>query len=446
MRDDTIVALASGAGLSGIAVLRVSGPQAAAAWQALAGREPSPPRHLARVRLVDPVSGEALDDGLAVWFPGPHSYTGEDVSEFHIHGGRAVVAAVIEALQSLPGCRLAEAGEFTRRAFEAGKMDLTAAEGLADLIDSDTQAQRRQALRQLRGELGALYEEWRARLVSAMAHLEATIDFSDEELPPQLVAEVAAEVASVSGAIAGHLADGRRGERLRGGVHVAILGPPNAGKSSLLNYLAGRDAAIVSETAGTTRDIIEVQLDLGGYPAVVADTAGLRAGGDAIEREGVRRAQRRAGEVDLKVLLFDGALWPAIDPEVAELLGEDCLVVLNKSDLGLAPDAIEIGGQRALAISVKTGAGMDALLARLSAEVAARCDVAAAPAITRARHRQALEDCHGALARFEQARAGGVELAAEELRLAARALGRITGRVGVEDVLDVVFRDFCIGK
>ena len=452
MRDDTIVALASGAGLSGIAVLRVSGPQAAETWRALAGRAPAAARRLTRVGLVDPVSGEALDDALAVWFPGPHSYTGEDVTEFHIHGGRAVVAAVIEALQSLPGCRLAEAGEFTRRAFEADKMDLTAAEGLADLIESDTQAQRRQALRQLRGDLGALYEDWRGRLVRAMAHLEATIDFSDEELPPQLTAEVRAEAASVATAIAGHLADGRRGERLRGGLQVAIVGPPNAGKSSLLNYLARRDAAIVAETPGTTRDIVEVQLDLRGYPLVVADTAGLRAGGDPIEREGVRRAQRRAGEVDLKLVLFDGAIWPALDPASAALLDEECLIAVNKSDLGLlpeardAPHAIDVNGRPALAISVKTGAGMDALMARLTDEVAARCDVAAAPLITRARHRQALEDCQAALSRFEQASGSGVELAAEELRLAARALGRITGRVGVEDVLDMVFRDFCIGK
>jgi tRNA modification GTPase len=446
MRDDTIVALASGAGLSGIAVLRVSGSRAAEAWRALSGRALSPARHLVRVGLVDPVSGEALDDALAVWFPGPNSFTGEDVTEFHIHGGRAVVAAVIDALQSLPGCRLAEAGEFTRRAFEAGKMDLTAAEGLADLIDSDTQAQRRQALRQLRGDLGAVYDEWRGRLVSAMAHLEATIDFSDEELPPRLAAEVRAEAASVATAIASHLADGRRGERLRGGVQVAIVGPPNAGKSSLLNYLAQRDAAIVSESAGTTRDIIEVRLDLGGYPLVVADTAGLRAGGDPIEREGVRRAERRAGEVDLKVVLFDGSVWPEIDTLSAALVDDNAMAVVNKSDLGRVPDTIEVDGRRALAISIITGAGMDDFLARLTEEVAARCDVAAAPLITRARHREALEDCQVALARFDDTADTGVELAAEDLRLAVRALGRITGRVGVEDVLDVVFRDFCIGK
>ncbi len=444
MKTETIFARASGAGRAGIAVIRVSGPGTGDALRRLCGRDPPPPRRATLVCIKDPGGGEALDEGLALWFPGPASYTGEDMAELHVHGGPVVVSAVLEALAACPGLRSAEPGEFTRRAFENGKLDLTAAEGLADLINAETEAQRRQALRQMQGELGRLYESWRQRLLGALAHMEATIDFSDEDLPSGIDQAARRTVAGLQSEIAGHLGDDRRGERLRDGVHLAIIGPPNAGKSSLLNLLARRDAAIVSHTAGTTRDVIEVYLDLGGYPAMVADTAGLREGLDGVEMEGVRRARQRARDADLRLAVFDRETWPRVDPHTAELVDEDTIVLINKVDLGAPAPPLEVNGRPALGISVLTGAGIDAMLAELQAEVAKRCLVSASPALTRARHREALEECRQALGRFLGAPAP--ELAAEDLRLAARALGRITGRLGVEDMLDVIFRDFCIGK
>jgi tRNA modification GTPase len=444
VKAETIFALASAPGRAGVAVMRLSGPEAGAALVRLAGALP-PPRRAGRRRFVDPRTGEAIDDGLALFFPAPNSFTGEDVAELHIHGSRAVIAALIEALGALPGLRLAEPGEFTRRAFEHGKLDLTAAEGLADLVAAETAAQRRQALRQLEGALGRLYEDWRARLLRALAHLEAAIDFPEEDLPEGLSEEVRESAATLRAEIARHLADGHRGERMKDGVAVAIIGPPNAGKSSLMNALAQRDVAITSAVAGTTRDVIEVALDLGGYPIVLADTAGLRESGDSIEEEGVRRARARAAAADLRLLVLDAtAPIPALAPA---LLDGDTIVILNKVDLGVgdggeAADRLGIGP--ALRLSVLTGLGMGELLARLQQEVGARFALGDAPLLTRARHRAALEGCVEALDRFADQPA--VELAAEDLRLATQALGRITGRVDVEDMLDVIFREFCIGK
>ncbi|MDP6786638.1 MAG: tRNA uridine-5-carboxymethylaminomethyl(34) synthesis GTPase MnmE [Rhodospirillales bacterium] len=443
MSPDTIFAPSTGAGPAGVCVIRLSGPGAAAALRRLTGTLTAP-RRLVRARVTDGASGEVIDDGLAVWMPGPASYTGEDTAELHVHGGRATVAAVLDALAACPGLRPAEAGEFTRRAFENGKMDLTAAEGLADLVAAETAAQRRQALRQLGGDLGRLYENWRHKLLAALAHQEATIDFSDEDLPEEIDTKVRLEVAALDCRIADHLADGGVGERLRAGTQVVIMGPPNVGKSSLLNLLAGLDAAIVSDSAGTTRDVIEVHMDLGGYPVTVADTAGLGDSDDEVEREGVRRARRRAGDADLKLAVFDAPSWPDVDDETAGLVDADTVVAINKADLAMPKPPLSIGGRPAHAVSVLTGDGVDALVAALEDEVAAHWSVSAQPLLTRQRHRQALEECRAGLGRFLAADAP--ELAAEDLRLAARALGRITGRVGVEDMLDIIFRDFCIGK
>jgi tRNA modification GTPase len=446
----TIFALASGGGRAGVAVIRVSGPLAGAALAGMMGKggksSDTLPRRAVYTPLYDPEGGDGLDDGLVIWFPGPASFTGEDVAEFHVHGGPAVIAGVLEALSRMEGLRLAEPGEFTRRAFENGKMDLTAAEGLADLIEAETAAQRKQALRQLEGELGRVYEAWRERLLSALSHSEAAIDFSDEDLPDTIVAAAAAEIASLEQEIVAHLTDKRRGERLRDGCLIAIIGPPNAGKSSLLNCLARRDAAIVSEVAGTTRDVIEVHLDLGGYPVTVADTAGLRDGGDAIEVEGIRRARRKAEDSDLRLAVFDGVAWPDADPSTLGLVDVDTLVVINKCDLAKPTPPLEVAGQPALAVSALTGDGIDTLLAAAAERVGAMMDVGGSPALTRTRHREALEECRDALARYLGGPGLSPELAAEDLRLAARALGRITGRVDVDDILDVIFRDFCIGK
>lgn len=445
----TIYALASGAGRAGVAVVRVSGAGAGGALEQLTRKALPQPRLATLVRLADPRTHETLDDALVLWFPGPASFTGEDVAELHLHGGIAVVDGVLGALSSMEGVRLAEAGEFTRRAFENAKLDLTQVEGLADLIEAETEAQRRQALRQAEGELGRLYDGWRESLVRALAHFEAELDFSDEELPEDLHRAVIDGVRELHKSIQVHLRDGRQGERLRGGVRLAIIGPPNAGKSSLMNALARREAAIVSDIAGTTRDVVEVHLNLGGYPLLVADTAGLRESGDQIEQEGVRRAKAWAQGADLKLAVFDGTALPDLDAETLALLDGQTLVAVNKADAAQGVPS-DLEGHRVWSLSVKTGAGLDDLLAELGSKVARRCQIPLdGPAPTRARHRESLVRTEAALARFlarDNAQHVGAELEAEDLRLAARELGRITGRVDVEDLLDVIFRDFCIGK
>lgn len=440
---DTIFAPATAPGQAGVAVIRVSGPGAAAAAADLTGSAVPPPRS-AVLRTLRGPDGDVIDRGLVLWFPGPNSFTGEDVVEFQVHGGRAVAAALADALIARTPVRPAAPGEFTRRAFLNGRLDLTEAEGLADLVAAETAAQRRQALRQMSGSLGRLYETWRTDLISLLAHAEADIDFPDEDLPDGLAATVRPRVIELRDRIAAHLDDGQRGERLRDGLYVVIVGPPNAGKSSLLNALARRDAAIVSTIAGTTRDVIEVHLDIGGYPVLLADTAGLRRAADAIEGEGVRRALARAAQADLKIVLADATGAGAAGAEVAELIDADSLVALNKVDLAPAAGPVAVAGHPALPISVKTGSGMTTFLSTLEDMVASRLDAGGAPMLTRARHRAALEECHAALQRAVGADA--TELVAEDLRLAARGLGRITGRVDVEDILDVVFADFCIGK
>jgi len=383
-----------------------------------------------------------IDRGLAVWFEAPNSETGEMMAELHLHGGRAVVNAALAALGRLGFCRMAEPGEFTRRAFEHGKLDLTRAEAIADLVAAETDQQRRQALQQMAGALHRLYEDWRTLGLRTLAHLEAAIDFPDEDLPPGIANEVRAGITELQGEIAAHL-DDRRGERLREGLHIAIIGPPNAGKSSLLNLLARRDAAIVSETAGTTRDVIEVHLDLGGWPVVLADTAGLREAGDAIEQEGVRRAKARAASADLRLLVLDASAdWKSAMRDLVagteRWNAAHDIVVVNKVDLAA------IDGVGVVSLSAKSGAGLPELLARLEHSAGLLMEEGAAPPLTRARHREALMDAHAALGRAMVA--PEVALAAEDLRLAMRALGRITGTVRIDELLDVIFRDFCIGK
>ncbi len=439
-----------------LSVIRLSGPRAPdvlvflteprAFERGHSARDPAlpEPRRMVVRTIYDPLSGEAIDRGLAVWFEAPHSETGEMMAELHLHGGRAVVSAALEAIGRLGLCRLAEPGEFTRRAFEHGKLDLTEAEGIADLVASETEQQRRLALQQMDGALHRLYEDWRTLGLATLAHLEAAIDFPDEDLPPGIAARVREGVVQLQTEIGAHLGD-RRGERLREGVHIAIIGPPNAGKSSLLNLLARRDAAIVSETAGTTRDVIEVHLDLGGWPVVLADTAGLRESRDAIEQEGVRRARARASTADLRVLVLDASGdWQGARRNLVaatENWNEACdIVVVNKVDLAAPEAATDI-----VALSARSGAGLPALLTRLERSAGVLMEEgAAAPPLTRARHREALSEAHAALGRALLA--SEVALAAEDLRLALRAIGRITGTVRVEELLDVIFRDFCIGK
>jgi tRNA modification GTPase len=437
---DTICALSSGQGRAGVAVIRISGASAGSALRGLCGPLP-PPRHASLRKITDPRSGELLDRGLVVWLAAPATLTGEDVAELHVHGGRAVVARVIGALLAMNHVRLAEPGEFARRAFENGKLDLTEAEGLADLINAETEAQARQALAQAEGGARALAESWREDLLKAQALAEAGLDFADEaDVAADAAVQADAIVAKLLASISAHLKD-RRGERLRDGYRVVIAGPPNVGKSSLLNALARRDVAIVSEEAGTTRDAIEVHLDLGGLPVIVTDTAGLRRAEGAIEAEGIRRTLARVEEADLVLWLVDASATPS-SSEAAPALPEAVarLTVLNKIDL--APAARMPEG---VAISAKTGEGIAALVTRLS-ELAGEGMSQGEPAvITRARHRAELEAACEALGRYRCER-GGPELKAEELRVAARHLGRLTGRSDVEEVLGAIFSEFCIGK
>jgi len=420
-------------------VIRISGPKAGDALRALCG-PPPPPRQASLRKVKDPRSGEVLDRGLALWLPGPASFTGEDIAELHSHGGRAVVGRVIDALLSLKGLRLAEPGEYARRAFENGRLDLTEVEGLADLIAAETEAQARQAIAQAEGGARALYETWREELVKAQALAEAGLDFADEaDVAAGAAVEADASVAKLLGAMSKHLAD-RRGERLRDGFRVVIAGPPNVGKSSLLNALARRDVAIVSEEAGTTRDVIEVHLDLRGLPVIVTDTAGIRDAQGAVEAEGVRRALARVGDADLVLWMVD-ATDPQWEPKSPDILANAVHIrVLNKVD---RVKSLHIAD--GVALSALTGAGV-AELVEILAKRAEEGLAAGEPAvITRARHRAELEAAAEALARFREER-GGPEIKAEELRIAARHLGRLTGRIDVEEVLGAIFSEFCIGK
>jgi len=450
----TIFALSSGRPPAAIAVVRVSGPRVGAALEKLIGRVPEP-RQATLVRVRDPATGEAIDEALVLWFPAPRSETGEDVAELQLHGGHAVIAGVLDALGRIEGCRPAEAGEFTRRAFENGRLDLTAVEGLADLIAAETEVQRRQAFRQLKGLIGDRAEAWRRALIEAQALVEARIDFSDEADVPENLVDAALHAAQqLRSEIAAALADGGRGERLRDGLVVAIAGPPNAGKSTLLNRLARREAAIVSPYPGTTRDVIEVHFDLGGYPVTVLDTAGIRDSADPVEQEGVRRARAGAARADLVLWVTDvSAAGLTVDNSSRSVSKSDTWLIQNKIDLVMDKLCIscesesDISSPTTFPISAATGAGMDALLAALTAFAQNYFSATEPALVTRARHRRALEDTVAALDRALAERGcGREELIAEELRAAATTLGRLTGRVDVEDILDVIFRDFCIGK
>lgn len=452
MSTETIYAPATPMGRSGVAVIRVSGENVRASLAALAGGEDRipPPRQAAVRILKDADGGRVIDEALVLYFKAPASFTGEDVAEYHLHGGVAVIQHMLSALSKQPGHRMALPGEFTRRAFENGKMDLTAAEAVADLIDAQSQLQKAQALTQYGGALFDLYEGWRDRLMRMLAHLEADIEFPDEDLPEGILPAMLPEIQGLAQNIEGHLSDNRRGERLRDGIRIAVIGAPNAGKSSLVNLVAQRDVAIVSAQEGTTRDIIDVPLDLQGYPVILSDTAGLRPedigqdGQDSVESEGIRRALKLAEEADIRMLVFDAARLPELNAHTKALIDERALLVLNKAELaGAMPE--DLDGHPYVAVSAKTGAGIDALLAAITGRVADMVGRSEAPSLTRRRHREAAAACLDCLHRAGTPQSLP-ELVAEDLRLAARHLGRITGRVDVEDLLDVVFNDFCIGK
>jgi tRNA modification GTPase len=485
MARDTIFALSSGRGVSAVAVIRISGPRAGEALQILAGRLPAP--RMAAFATIRTIEKDEIDEALVLWFPAPNSETGEDVAELQIHGGRATVAATLAALGQLKGLRLAEPGEFTRRAFENGKLNLTEVEGLADLVMAETEAQRRQALLHLKGLLGERAEAWRGRLIGALALVEARIDFSDEaDVPEDLLTPARRIAADLADEIAKVLDDGRRGERLREGLVVAIAGPPNAGKSTLLNRIARREAAIVSPYAGTTRDVIEVHLDLEGQPVTLLDTAGIRPTDDPVELEGVRRAKERASAADLVLWVVDAGaarseadrpdlrsaapVWivenkldllaagakAKIEDEASSsepMINDSLTVFINnpetigKSEPQFSKTEYKFETSGRFRLSAETGAGIERLLTALASKAADALGGGEPALLTRERQRSALEASLAALRRaVAEPAASREDLMAEELRLAGAALGRLLGRIDVEDVLDVIFRDFCNGQ
>ncbi|KAI9595842.1 hypothetical protein BDF19DRAFT_471266 [Syncephalis fuscata] len=469
---DTVYALSSGASKAGVAVIRVSGPEANKVIETIGGRASVEPRKAIFCKLRHPTTKELLDRSLLLWFPRPKSFTGEDTVELHVHGGNAVMSGVLDALSTLKQFRVAERGEFAQRAFENNKLDLTEIEGLADLINAETEAQRRLALRQAGGALRSQLDQWRQRIIESQALIEAIIDFGEDEgIEEGIYEQVTVKVQNMMDAIRKQLDDHRRGEILRAGIHLTIFGPPNAGKSSLLNLLARRQAAIVSPIPGTTRDIVECTINIGGYPLVVGDTAGLRVSNDTIEMEGIRRAHERITSGDIKLCLLDitdmhkqmqkAAL--SIDKIVMEAISSDTIILLNKSDLLLENNVEQITQecQAILAtrlplenihvISCQTESGISKFFLWFQRYLASRFDINAGNniLITQARH-VILLGWHPLpmviLTSVIEKSPHDIVLAAEDLRHAAHALGRITGRVDVEEVLDVIFREFCIGK
>ncbi len=433
--QDTIYALSSGAGKGGVAVIRVSGKKVLEVVHCLTRIENPKPRYAYFTEIKS--DGIVLDKPLMIYFKGPYSFTGEDVVEFHVHGGRGVINAVMGAIGKIDGCRPAEPGEYSRRAVVAGKMDLTKAEGLMDLIDAETELQRAQAFSQMDGNLSALYEGWRADLKHHMAYLEAFIDFPEEEIPQENLDKIDLQINKLINDIKAHLDDKKIGQRLREGFLVAIVGVPNVGKSSLINALTKKDVAIVSQTAGTTRDVVEAHLDVAGFPVILADTAGLREGTEEIESEGIRRAVKKASDADLILHVLDAKNYPHVDKLPDELANKHILTLWNKVD--------EVSREiKEDVISAKTGDGIDALWDKIKSVLSDSLAMAQNGVITRERYRIALKECQKALE--NSLNAPELELKAEDLRMANRALGRITGVIDADELLDVIFRDFCIGK
>ncbi len=444
MLDDqkTIFALATPAGKSGVAIIRISGPDALNCLQHITVTDTLQPRKAYLRNLINLTTNQIIDKAVILTFPAPHSFTGEDIVELHIHGSRAVINILIKLLSNITNFRLANPGEFAKRAFLNGKMDLTSAEGLADLIDAETLVQQQQAMRQMQGELAKLYDHWKHSLIHVLALIEAYLDFPEDDIPEAVIEQVNNEVLSLKQAIANHLNDQHKGEILRRGIYVAILGAPNVGKSSLLNHLAKRDVAIVSNIAGTTRDVIEVNLDLAGYPVTIADTAGIRESQDIIEQEGISRALKKAADADIKIIILSADDSDSFSEEISSIIDKNTIIVLNKIDKDRTIKLPNLNN--IVEISVNKNIGLDLLLQRLSLLIEKEFSPSVDPLITRERHRQYLNNCYEALCCFSLD--NHLELACEDLRLAARALGQIVGIIDVETILDEIFINFCIGK
>ena len=442
----TIYALSSGPGISGIAVVRVSGKDTSEVIKQIT-REDLPSPRVATLKKFNKIdTNELIDEGVIIWFPGPNSYTGEDLAEFHVHGSRAVIGALHSSISKIKNCRLAEPGEFTKIAFQNGKINLLKAESIADLVSSETEIQRKQAIKIMSGKSSDQFNSWREKLLKILSHVEAKIDFPDEDLPKDILSEIQKTSDQVSSEIEKILDDQKVGERIREGFKIAIVGPINAGKSSLLNYLSKRDVAIVSEIAGTTRDVIETHLNLDGYPVVVSDTAGIRDSKNEIEKKGIKLALNRAEDADLKLVIID-ANNVDFTGVLKDLVDENAILVVNKSDLLNGKLNEKLKKHDHILISIKNNSNLDKLILKIKSKLENKFLSHGDILITRERHRQHLEQCINHLKNFKN-KNGNEEFdkAAEDLRLATRHLGMIVGKVDVEEILGSIFNDFCIGK
>ena len=442
----TIYALSSGPGISGIAVVRVSGKDTSEVIKQITREDLPSPRVAALKKFNKIDTNELIDEGVIIWFPGPNSYTGEDLAEFHVHGSRAVISALHSSISKIKNCRLAEPGEFTKIAFQNGKINLLKAESIADLVSSETEIQRKQAIKIMSGKSSDQFNSWREKLLKILSHIEAKIDFPDEDLPKDILSEIQKTSDQVSSEIKKILDDQKVGERIREGFKIAIVGPINAGKSSLLNYLSKRDVAIVSEIAGTTRDVIETHLNLDGYPVVVSDTAGIRDSKNEIEKKGIKLALNRAEDADLKLVIID-AKNVDFTGVLKDLVDENAILVVNKSDLLNGKLNEKLKKHDHILISIKNNSNLDKLILKIKSKLENKFLSHGDILITRERHRQHLEQCINHLQNFKN-KNGSEEFdkAAEDLRLATRHLGMIVGKVDVEEILGSIFNDFCIGK
>ncbi len=442
----TIYALSTGPGISGVAVIRVSGENTIEVIKRLTGASPPSPR-VATLKKFNKNGGkELIDEGVIIWFPAPNSYTGEDLAEFHVHGSRAVVNAMHSAISKVKNCRLAEPGEFTKRAFQNGRINLLKAESIGDLISAETEIQRKQALKIMGGKSSNRFNSWRDKLLKILSHIEAKIDFPEENLPKNIINEIQETSKGVLNEIKKTLNDQKVGERIREGFKIAILGPPNSGKSSLLNYLSKRDVAIVSEIAGTTRDVIETHLNLDGYPVIVSDTAGIRSSKNEIERKGIKIALKRAEDADLKLVIVS-ARNVDFTSVLKKLLTKNAILVVNKSDLIKGKLNSKFKKYDNVLISIKKDLNLNKLITKIKSKLKNKFTTTEDILITRERHRQNLESCVQHLERFQNKRSSqDFDKAAEDLRLATRHLGMIVGKIDVEELLDSIFNDFCIGK
>ena len=442
----TIYALSTGPGISGIAIIRISGKKAAEVIKKVTGVELPNPREATRRKFNYINTNKLIDEGILLWFPGPNSYTGEDLAEFHIHGSRAVINALHSTIGKIKNCRLAEPGEFTKRAFQNGKINLIKAESIADLVSSETEIQRKQALKIMSGKSSDQFDIWREKLLKILSHIEATIDFPDEDLPNDILVNIQKISVQVSSEIKKSLNDQKVGERIREGFKIAIVGPTNAGKSSLLNYLSKRDVAIVSEIAGTTRDVIETHLNLDGYPVVVSDTAGIRNSKGEIEKKGIKIALNRAEDADLKLVIVS-AKNVNFNKVLKDLLTKNAILVVNKSDLINGKLNSKFKKYEHVLISIKNDLNLNKLISKIRSKLKNQFISSENILITRERHRQNLKNCVHHLQKFQEKKsAKDFDKAAEDLRLATRHLGMIVGKVDVEELLGSIFNDFCIGK